>query len=606
MAERSEIEEVRLRTDLVATIEQYVTLKRAGRNLKGLCPFHSEKTPSFTVNPDVGRFKCFGCGESGDVITFVQKIENLTFHEALERLALRAGITLSRPDHAATRPGAPAEVSERDRIYRANGVALRYYRDMLTLSEAARQYLDERCIDPETQAYFSLGYAPEAWDGLTTTLQKQKIPIADAELAGLVSRSERGKYYDRMRGRLVFPIFDVQERPVAFGGRLLGPSAAGQPKYWNSPEHPAFIKGRTLYGLEKARKGISSAGCSLIVEGYTDVISAHHAGFTNVVAPLGTALTEDHVRILARLAPAVMLCFDADSAGLKAAFRAAEIFEANEVTVTVLELPDGEDPDSLLRAGREEEFRLAIANAVSMVEYRIGRLLRTHPRATDADRVTIMRKSLPILGAIGNVVERDRYIRQVAPAHPAFRFGAAAAEDQLRQDVDAYLAVRAARATGRRSDPRVERPPQPPIREAADRADMHLLRALLSGDPALSGPVLAGIRPDEFATDNGKALAAVVYRVLSEQPLADAAKVIDSARDTPVAEALTALVMGDEEPMSTSQVDEEISYLRRKSAGQERSRLLGLINSGAAGADDYARYTNLILKLKGSERVSAF
>ena len=359
MADRSDIDEVRSRIDLVSVVERYVTLKRAGGKLKGLCPFHQEKTPSFTVSPEIGRWYCFGsCAEGGDVFKFVQKIENLSFPEALERLALQANVTLTgrrNGTDAGLGDGPRSEAGEKDRIYRINALALRFYRETLGRSSVARNYLQERGLVHAAQENFSLGFAVDEWDGLCRFLTQKGVALADAEKAGLVTIGERGTF-DKLRGRLIFPIFDVQERPIAFGGRLIAEARPGQPKYWNSPETPVFSKSRTLYGLSRARKAIAAREQAIVVEGYTDVIACHQAGFENVVATLGTSLTEEHVQILARLASVVMLAFDADSAGLKAAGRAAQIFEAQEVEVRVLDLPEGEDPDSLPAFGQASGF----------------------------------------------------------------------------------------------------------------------------------------------------------------------------------------------------------------------------------------------------------
>lgn len=599
MAERSEIDEVRIRTDIVATVEQYVSLRRMGKVFKGLCPFHTEKTPSFQVSPEMERWHCFGCGEGGDVIKFVQKIENLSFIEALEKLALRAGITLTRRGGGDGQRNQYQEVSERDRIFKVNGLAVNYFQEMLTLSDAARRYVDDRKIAPETQQEYSLGYAPESWDGLTNYLARHKVPLADAELAGLIARNDRGGHYDRLRGRLIFPIFDVQDRPIAFGGRILGPSTSGQPKYWNSPEHPGFNKSRTLYGLNWARKAIADAGRAIIVEGYTDVISAHQAGIKNVVAPLGTALTDDHVKTLARLAQIVLLCFDADSAGLKAAYRAADMFEAASVEVKVLDLPEGEDPDSLIRAGRREEFLAAIANALPLIEYRIRRLILAEAVQSDRDRVGLMRKAMPILAMVKSVIERDEYVKMLAPHHPSFRFGAATAEEQIRQDVATYLSMHRAGLGQPAQTPRPR--DTAPIREATDLAERDLIRALLSGDPLLSGRVLGVVGPADFLTERGKVLAGAVYQGLERDPSTNAADLINRIVEESMATALTDIVMGDEEPLSEPQVDGAVSYLKNRSASFELARLKERINRGEASGEDLAAFMRLSARLKGSK-----
>ncbi len=318
---------------------------------------------------------------------------------------------------------------------------------MLARSPVARDYLQERGLAHAAQEDFSLGFAADEWDGLSRFLTQKGVSLADAEKAGLVTIGERGTF-DKLRGRLVFPIFDVQERPIAFGGRLIAEARPGQPKYWNSPETPVFSKSKTLYGLSRARKAIAAREQAVVVEGYTDVIACHQAGFENVVATLGTSLTEEHVQILARLASVVLLAFDADSAGLKAAGRAAQIFEAQEVEVRVLDLPEGEDPDSLLRAGKRRVFEQAMEDALPLTEYRIKRLIRKGPTETERDRVALFRKALPILAAVPSMVEREQYVKLLAPYHPQYGAGAAFAEEHIRQDVAGHLAGQASGQNG--------------------------------------------------------------------------------------------------------------------------------------------------------------
>ena len=616
MAERSEIDEVRQRVDIVSTIEQYVALKRMGKVFKGLCPFHNEKTPSFQVSAERQTWHCFGsCAEGGDVIKFVQKVENLSFPEALEKLALRAGVTLTGPGGPGGQRNQYQEVSERDRIYKVNGLALNYYREMLSVSEVAQKYVADRKISQETQQEFSIGYAPESWDGLTNYLVKHRVPLADAVLAELVTRHEqRGSYFDKLRGRLIFPILDVQGRPIAFGGRILGPVQSGQPKYWNSPEHPAFHKSRTLYGLNAARKAIADMGSAIVVEGYTDVIAAHQAGFKNVVATLGTSLTEEHVKILGRLTKfernvawstsdrperlVMTLCFDADSAGLKAAFRAGEIFQANDIDVTVLDLPGGEDPDSLLRSGRREEFANAIENALPLVEYQLRRLIRISPTETDRDRIALIRKAMPILGSVKSIIEREPLVHIIAPYHPGFRNGSVSSEDHIRQDIATYQATHGGGREQQAETPRPQR--ATPVRAAGEGVDRHLIRALLSGDVLMSSRVMEAVKSDEFLTESGRALARLIYTELGRNPNADLAAVIGTIVDETLANSVTDIVMGDEEPLTDVSIDSVIVRLKKLHMEAERQRLRDLYVNGRATDEECAEYFRLNALLKGS------
>ncbi len=615
MADRSDIDEVRTRVDLVSVVERYVTLKRTGGKLKGLCPFHQEKTPSFTVSPEMGRWHCFGqCGEGGDVFKFVQKIENLSFPEALERLALQANVTLTRraPTGADGGGGTPApagasEAGLKDRLRRINALALQFYREALGRSPVARDYLFARGLDYAAQESFALGFAADDWEGLCRFLTQKGVALADAEKAGLVTVGERGTF-DKLRGRLVFPILDVHERPIAFGGRLIAEAKPGQPKYWNSPETPLFSKGKELYGLWRARKAIAARGQAVVVEGYTDVIACHQAGFENVVATLGTALTEDHVQTLARLASTVVLAFDADSAGLKAAGRAAQIFESQEVDVRVLDLPEGEDPDSLLKNGKRLVFEQAIENALPLTEYRIKQIIRKGPTETERDRVALFRRALPILKSVPSILEREQYVKMLAPYHPQYSAGAAYAEEHIRQDIAGAGGggqgggQSAASYAPRRAAPSM---PSPPAGGGAtEQAERHLLRALVSDNVVLSGLVLETMTPDEFVSPGAKSLADFLYDHSAWGGALDPKTVLAAmGQDDSRADALAGLLMsGGEEPLTVGALAGEIGHLKHRAKGQALLQLKAQINQGTADAEMVRRFLQLQSELKGTPK----
>jgi len=611
MADRSDIDEVRTRTDIVSVVERYVTLKRAAGKLKGLCPFHQEKTPSFVVSPEIGRWYCFGqCSEGGDVFKFVQKIENLTFPEALERLALQANVTLtnrqSRTDASFTGNVPISAAGEKDRLYKINALALRYYREALDRSPVARDYLEQRGLAYAIQENFAIGYAADDRDAFSRYLVQQKIDLADAEKAGLVAHGDYG-HYDRLRGRLIFPIFDVQERPIAFGGRLIAEARPGQPKYWNSPETPVFSKSKTLYGLSRARKAIAAREQAVVVEGYTDVIACHQAGFENVVATLGTSLTEEHVQILARLASVVLLAFDADSAGLKAASRAAQIFEAQEVEVRVLDLPEGEDPDSLLRADKRRVFEQAMEDALPLTEYRVKRLIRKGPTETERDRVALFRKALPILAAVPSIVEREQYVKLLAPYHPQYNAGAAFAEEHIRQDVAGHLAGQNTGQNGwapanfsRRSSQPLPVPPHGG--GATEQAERHLLRALVCEDPALQGLALELAAPEVFVTTRARDLACYLHQHYQQTRTLEPKEVLAALGDDPRADVLADLLMNSEEPLTEPLITGAGAHL--KGAAKERQLFLlkGQIEAGAADADIHRQFLRLQSELKGTPK----
>jgi DNA primase len=435
--EQSEKEAIRERTDIVDLISAYTPLKRAGSKYKGLCPFHTEKTPSFNVDPELRRWHCFGaCSMGGDVFTFLEKAENLTFIEAAQRLAEKAGITLTT--RGGDREAAQRQQSEKETMFAVNAAALQFYRDCFRRDDAAREYALGRGLVHETLEAFQIGYAPDDWSQLSDFLRKQKIHPDDAEKAGLIfpSRFNDGTYTDRFRGRLLFPIVDVQERVVAFGGRLIG-DVPNAPKYLNSPETPVFSKSKVLYGLNRARKAIQERDLVLVVEGYMDVVAAHQAGLAFVVATLGTSLTEEHVRLIRRYTKNVVLSFDADNAGVKAALRAGELFQASgeDITLRVLTLPEGEDPDSLLKRGDVPAFHRAIETAVSVPEFRVKSLEKQYDISTETGKLALLREAVGIIAAVPSILQQDMLIRRVAAYHPAYGTNGMRAEESIRAEI---------------------------------------------------------------------------------------------------------------------------------------------------------------------------
>ena len=370
---------VREAADIVQVIGEYVELKKAGSRFSGLCPFHAEKTASFSVNPQGQFFHCFGCGESGDVFSFIMKYSRLSFPEALKDLAHRYHIDLPEPRLSEAEK---KQVRQREKIYQINEQAARIYQEYLAESPAAqnaRDYLVRRGAPPESVSSFRLGYAPDpgsgGWNFLTSRLQTLQISPDDVERAGLAVKNDRGGYYDRFRDRILFPITDYSGRVVAFGGRILG---EGKPKYLNSPESPVFDKSRLLFGLYQHRQGIRTKRKALVVEGNFDLLLLAAHGFDNVVAPLGTALTASHIRSLRGYCDEVILLFDGDSAGLKAALRSVPLFLAEQVDARIALLPDGHDPDSLVRAEGPGGIERLVEEASPLAEFVFADLVRQH------------------------------------------------------------------------------------------------------------------------------------------------------------------------------------------------------------------------------------
>ena len=339
------INQIRDRIDITEIVGQHVSLTRAGQNLKGLCPFHQEKSPSFTVSPSRQIFHCFGCGAGGNVFTFLTRITGASFPETVRELGRKAGIEI--PD-APSRSGPQAALSAR--IEQVNHAAAQWFQQNLQderVGTEARAYLENRGILPATIQRFGVGVAPGEWDGLLKTLGRQGFQPSELAAAGLVITRDNGSgFYDRFRARVMFTITDLRKRVVGFGGRVLG---EGTPKYLNSPDTPLFKKGQTLFALDVAREAVSRTKTVVVVEGYFDAIALHQAGLTHTVATLGTALTPDHIQVLRRFASKVVLLFDPDPAGVRAALRSLDLFVNSGLGVKVVTLPAGDDPDTFVR-----------------------------------------------------------------------------------------------------------------------------------------------------------------------------------------------------------------------------------------------------------------
>ncbi len=419
------IEEIKNRIDIVELISQYVQLKKAGRIYKGLCPFHSEKTPSFVVYPDEGRYHCFGCGADGDIFTFLEQKEGMSFPQALQMLAERAGVEL--PD----RGEGPEEKNKRDRLYGLMSAAAGWYRSQLLSPRgtAARTYLEGRGILGKTAEMFALGFAPDSWDACQKHLRSLDYTDEEMVEVGISIPRETGGTYDRFRGRLMIPIRDVRGRVVGFGARIIG---RGEPKYLNSPQSPIFDKGRLLFGLDMARRAIREENKAVVAEGYMDVISAFQRGVRNVVASMGTALTEHHIRQLKRLTRNIYLALDPDSAGVKATLRGLDVarsameekvpvvrpgmvhFEhALDVDLYVLPLPNGQDPDDIFR-DTPEKWEIALDNARPLVEFTIEMRLKDLDLSTAKGKSEAVRRVTPILKDVANDVERTHYIQSLS------------------------------------------------------------------------------------------------------------------------------------------------------------------------------------------------
>ena len=482
------LDEIRLRVTLSDSISRRVPLTRKGREFAGLCPFHKEKTPSFTVNDEKGFFHCFGCGAHGDVIGFEMRMDGLSFPEAVERLANIAGLALPKQT-----PEDRERTKQRTSLYGVMEAACVWFEQRLADAggSRARDYLADRGVSAETIAEFRLGWAPDSRGALKEALAAQGISQAMMSEAGLTGTPEDGgKPYDRFRGRIIFPITDRGGRLVAFGGRALG---GGMPKYLHSPETLLFHKGRLLYGLALARKPAHDAGEIIVAEGYMDVIALHRAGFKHAVAPLGTALTEDQMRELWRLAPEPIVCFDGDDAGQRAAMRAAErvlpLLESGR-SLRFAYLPAGEDPDSLIAAQGSAEFSALLKRAKPLAEVLWTMEVVGRPLDTPERKAGVEKKLYDLVGRIADQRVREHYRREMKS-----RFWTAFS--------DRGEARKPAR-TSARDSPRKRTPyslPEPPLTDALGSGDegSAIRRERLLVTMILSHPELLANLREEYA-----------------------------------------------------------------------------------------------------------
>jgi DNA primase len=520
------INQIRDRIDIVEIVGQHVNLTRAGQNLKGLCPFHQEKSPSFTVSPSRQIFHCFGCGAGGNVFTFLTKITGGSFPETVRDLGRRVGIEVqeSTPDLRS----AP----QSQRVEQVNQMAARWFQDNLRheqMGAEAREYLAGRGIQQATIDRFGIGVAPVEWDGLLKAMAKQGLTPQELAMAGLVVARDTGTgHYDRFRGRVMLTITDLRKRVVGFGGRVLG---EGTPKYLNSPDTPLFKKGQTLFALDAAREAITRTKSVIVVEGYFDAIALHQVGLTHTVATLGTALTPDHIQVLRRFASKVILLFDPDAAGVRAALRGLDLFVNSGLGVKVVTLPSGDDPDTYVRKQGPEAFARLEQQAPSLLDFALEHTLKTAEGTTIEGRIHSVDEILRILQKSEHPIEREERIRLVAE-----RFGIS--QQRL---IDRYPALREKSRPGAAGSKPVSRPA--PFKGALEERDLVYL--LLHGQ--LSPADVRRLRPEAFSMPACRKIIEQALANLEHDGRVGLRRVLDSVVDDPECGSLaTELSMADE------------------------------------------------------------
>jgi DNA primase len=407
------IDDLKNRADLVRIIEPYAALKKKGANWMGCCPFHQEKTPSFSVNPAKGFYKCFGCAKGGNCFTFLMEIEGLSFPEAIKRVAEIAGVQLPEPiddkKYEQTKKRKQERKAISDQVIELNKYALEFWeahlQDNNAHSKAAREYLENREISTETQKAFHIGFAPDSWDAVLSLLKEKGADEKLIEASGLVSiNEEKKRVYDRFRGRIMFPVLNVDGNPIAFGARIL---QTGEPKYLNSPETPAYVKGEHLYGLFQSKEDIRKKKYAILVEGYLDLIALYQFGVTNCVASLGTAFTEQQSKLLGRFARKVVVNYDGDKAGVKAARRAIETLLAEDFEIKVLVLPNGQDPDDFVRANGFAAYKKQHeTSAKTYLQFVLETAVGDRNLAVPKQKAEAIEDVMPVLSIVRNPIQK--------------------------------------------------------------------------------------------------------------------------------------------------------------------------------------------------------
>ncbi len=534
------VERVKEAANIVEIISAHTDLRRSGVSFMGLCPFHDERSPSFSVDPQAKLYHCFGCGVGGDVIKFVEKKEGLPFPEAVESLGDRYGVAIEREKED---PRAEEARRRRERLGQALERTAAFYRAYLTDSPKAakaRKYLEGRGLGAEVLEAFGVGYAPSAWDQVLTHGQRAGFTVAELEGAGLVQKGRKGGHYDRFRSRITFPVRDARGRMQGFGARALSPDT--KPKYLNSPDGELYNKSRTLYGIELARPAIAKRRRAVVVEGYTDVLAAHRAGIEETVAIMGTAITSDQLSILASHTDEVILALDADRAGREAMLRAQRVAGSRSVRLRVAAMPPGEDPADMLGAGQVDRLRELIDDAVEMPVFHVRSVLDGADLATPAGRDRALDEVVPVLAAMGETISRDELAREVAD----------------RLDADPALVTRriAGGSRGAGSDAHAARRPGAPApapaapisaRERRERA----LLAMCLASPKDGREILERLTPEHLSSELAQRARAWLTDHL-DAPLADLPR-----DDEPLLALVTELVMLAEREPSTAQAMEQ-------------------------------------------------
>ncbi len=492
------IDEVRQTNDIVDIISQYVHLKRSGRNFFGLCPFHNEKSPSFSVSPDKQIFHCFGCGVGGNVFTFLTKIEGINFIEAVQTLAERANIQLPTLENS----GDSAKEQLKSKVYKVNEFTAKYYHENLYKPEAkiAQEYIKKRKLTNETLQSFQIGFSGK-FDELYQELKKQGFEEPEILESGLVNKNDKGQYIDRYRNRLMFPICDSRGKVIAFGGRVLDDS---KPKYINSPENVVYSKGRNLFGLNVAKKGDTKQ--LLIVEGYMDVISLHQRGITNVVAPLGTALTQQQGWLLRKNSEKIILSFDSDEAGLMAKMRALDILQNMGCDLRILQMEGAKDPDEYIIKYGNARFNHLVEKALSVIEFKVKVLKQNLNLEVVNDKIKFLNEIAKLIAKVDNTIEREVYIEKIAKEYDISQEAIYAEVNKL-----AYVGAKSEKILEKTKPVISHKKKQEEISETILKRENTVIAILLTGDNNIFQVMKQNIQLEDFKDTINQEIAKKLY-----------------------------------------------------------------------------------------------
>jgi DNA primase len=550
MFSKSTLDDIRQRVSIAQLIGERIPLKRAGRNFKGLCPFHKEKSPSFMVSDDKGIYHCFGCGEGGDAFQFVMKFDGATFNEAVTHLAAKVGVEVSEVQDPSVRAAEDASSRHRRLLLRVNEIAREHFESALLHPEKGakpRAYLQQRGIQGEIITQHRLGMAEDSWDALVGKLSAKNVPLELAAEIGLLKKREGGGYYDFFRGRLMFPIISPRGETIGFGGRTLASGGEGEKaaKYMNSPDSPVYHKSVTVYGLDRSAAAIRSADQVVLVEGYMDFIALHQAGIENVAAPLGTALTQGHVSLLMRYTRNMVLVFDGDEAGQRAAIRALPVFIEAGVMPRVIVLPPGEDPDDVVRKEGAEAFRERLARARPLFEHFVEVTVR-ETGLDSAGKSEALKRIAPLMRTITDPVDAS-VLRQ----HVSRRLDLA--EGALEQAIGVGSKATAVRAQGPRAEKQVA--------VGADRAAERLLIEAMLKYPEMASVVFEKVAPILFCDEWCRTVAGLLSDALRDDGDLDVRRVIEAVEDDELAKQMRAVALEDEAVEEAERKDRDVAAL---------------------------------------------